>query len=502
MEIATLPTMLAVDGAWVYLVHTIDDGERAPTGKMYRIDKRGGQAEVLYDFHGRLDNFSNPNQDDQSLYALVFGRDNTKIVQFDKSGKGSKVLIEGHDLRTLLVLDDHIYWSNGRSEVFVANKDGRNQRRLSAPSDKPDFGPVLQILGGQREIVVFTLTEIFRAAVGDTGLMFVAEIEEACGAAVVGGDLIHWDAAVGGVYRTALDGSSATKKVSDAELPCRTPFWADRGIFADFALASLPFFENGLGSRRRPEIGNSMVVDADAIYFPEGGLNAPKIIVRVSYEELMAAEKAAAVAAAAPWSEPGDPLAGKELPPWTDYAPGLLSTSTVKSVLHTFAESVSTMICFSSLRRHIVAGTVTLNLFIEPDGRVTEVAITSDLGDVGVENCLAKEARAVTFPPVSGGRRARVHHKFLYNGPKIVEGVSPQANDSIPKDLSHCRKLPGADLVAVVWVNDRGRVESVGLSSAFPIPPRMHSCLVKNIRGWRLPKSPRGTVSRAAWKIE
>lgn len=150
-----------------------------------------------------------------------------------------------------------------------------------------------------------------------------------------------------------------------------------------------------------------------------------------------------------------------------------------------------------------LGGKVTLTWQITKDGVVTGVAISeSDLGNWGMEKCLLGAARAATFAkPKGGDADFSIPLEFTAKGSSVWwdEDVGIKAVGKRVDELAKCSKdgAPAQEVLITIYVGTRGKVQSVGFSSAGAIADAWGDCVQKLVDGWTL-ADPRGKVAKLA----
>lgn len=152
-------------------------------------------------------------------------------------------------------------------------------------------------------------------------------------------------------------------------------------------------------------------------------------------------------------------------------------------------------------KRRWLGGKVTLTWQITKDGVVTAVGVSeSDLGNWAIEKCLLGAARAATFAkPKGGDADFSIPLEFTAKGASVWwdEDVGIKAVGKRVDDLAKCSKdgAPAQEVLITIYVGTRGKVQSVGFSSAGAIADAWGDCVDKLVSGWTL-ADPRGKVAK------
>jgi hypothetical protein len=220
------------------------------------------------------------------------------------------------------------------------------------------------------------------------------------------------------------------------------------------------------------------------------------------------------------------PVAHVEAPPPDDHAAaedgdgdddlevvstrGHVDPTVVEAGLSAHAAELETCYTGQVGRRRWLGGKVELKWQVSADGAVQSVQLaSSDLGAWPVERCLLGVARAMTFGrPKGGAADFSIPLEFSARG--AVTWWDADAGLAAVKthvaDLARCEKTSPApaDAVVTAYVGTRGKVQSVGFSTAAAtgLDPdtwdAWAECAEKRILAWQLP-DPRGSIAKLAF---
>jgi len=165
--------------------------------------------------------------------------------------------------------------------------------------------------------------------------------------------------------------------------------------------------------------------------------------------------------------------------------------------------------CYTSKlgRRRWLGGHVELKWQVDKTGAITSVQVAqSDLGAWPVEKCLLDVARGMTFgPPKGGPADFSIPLEFTAKG-SVIAWNEDDAASAVAKhlaDLDECAKDTAApsDATITVYVGTRGKVQSVGFSSAAKtgfVDDAWADCAAERIGAWQLP-DPRGHIAKLSF---
>jgi hypothetical protein len=176
---------------------------------------------------------------------------------------------------------------------------------------------------------------------------------------------------------------------------------------------------------------------------------------------------------------------------------GSLSTGEVREALAPRDAEFSA--CFTQLRGHMqprVGGRIELAFRVDADGRVMWARpVDSTLGNRRVERCLLEVAAATEFPAPHGGYADFTWPLELdassepasLDPSRVAGAVRRQRRDLADRcDLERAERFQ-----ITTYVTGRGRVLSVGGVASDRDADDRIDCVVRAVRGWRLPRHSR-----------
>jgi hypothetical protein len=176
-----------------------------------------------------------------------------------------------------------------------------------------------------------------------------------------------------------------------------------------------------------------------------------------------------------------------------DFTQGYLNQNDVNQVLEQHHGTLIACYDRAGYAKHYAAGEVKLRFLVNRTGEVADVLVVDNaLGNYAVERCLVVEGRKIPFPKPGGDRGAdfeysiefrstQQHHVVDWNNQVLRRNLSARM-----PSLGRCGPPGTQPVAAVAYINARGSVLSVGLSSPGPIDTMAARCVVEQIRKWRL----------------
>jgi hypothetical protein len=176
-----------------------------------------------------------------------------------------------------------------------------------------------------------------------------------------------------------------------------------------------------------------------------------------------------------------------------DFTHGYLNQNDVNQVLEQHHSVLVACYERAGYAKRYAAGEVKLRFLVGPTGEVADVLVVDNgLGNYAVERCLVVEGRKIPFPKPGGDKGAdfeysiefrstQQHHVVDWNNQVLRRNLAARM-----PSLGRCGPPGDKPVEAVAYINARGSVLSVGLSSPGPIDTLAARCVVEQIRKWRL----------------
>jgi TonB family protein len=187
---------------------------------------------------------------------------------------------------------------------------------------------------------------------------------------------------------------------------------------------------------------------------------------------------------------------------------GVLDTSDVEDAIAERFEELRGCYGHAGKAQRYAGGKVLLRFLIGGSGRADDVLVAeSDLGNYSVERCLVHVGRSIAFKAPEGGKSTTFDYpiEFRPSGPLTIlnlNGLKVERDLSVQMpQLASCGRLATQPIAAILYIEPRGLVGSVGLSGAAPMDEATASCIVRTIQRWRMSAKLPGHVLRCNFSI-
>lgn len=188
---------------------------------------------------------------------------------------------------------------------------------------------------------------------------------------------------------------------------------------------------------------------------------------------------------------------------------GVYEARDVEETLADHMEEIRGCYSRAGKAQRYAGGKVTLRFLVAGDGAPQDVlVIGSDLGNYEVERCLVEVARAVKFPPPEGRKATTFEYPVEFRSTKQIAVQDIEDSLKIERDtaalmpgLADCGPVTATGASAIIYIEPRGSVGSVGLSSDSALDEEAGACVVKGMRRWHMSASLPGRMLRARVSI-
>jgi TonB family protein len=187
---------------------------------------------------------------------------------------------------------------------------------------------------------------------------------------------------------------------------------------------------------------------------------------------------------------------------------GVVEAEDVETTIEEHFTDIKSCYTRAGKAQKFAGGKVLLRFFLAGDGHPDDVLVVeSTLGNYNVERCLVEVGRRIPFRPPLGRKATTFDYPVEFrpsqntivvehDGPKLDKDVAAQIHQ-----LAACGPLGKKDATAILYIQARGVVGSVGLASSAALDEDTGDCMVQTIRKWRMSASLPGRVLRANFTI-